>query len=261
LSALRVVVVDDEPLARRRLVRLLKGEGADVVATCANGREAVEVIPQLAPDLVFLDVQMPDADGFEVIGQIGAERMPAVIFVTAYDQYAIRAFEVHALDYLLKPFDRVRLADALRRARPRPAAPADDGALDERLRALVEQMRTPAPVAAPEHLEWLMVRTRDKVQVVRAPEIAWIEADGNYVRLHTAGGAYLIREKIGTLEERLDPAVFVRIHRSYVVNLSHVRELRPWFSGDYAVVLHDGSELRLSRSYRERLGKRIAQYT
>ena len=265
MSPLRVAVVDDEPLARRRIVRLLRGEDAEVVAVCTNGREAVEAIAAHKPDLVFLDVQMPEMDGFGVIDAVGPERMPAVVFVTAYDQYALRAFEVHALDYLLKPFDADRLHDAFRRARE--ALRRDEGGdADLRLLALLDQIRggddrggAQVPAARP-YLDWVMVKARGRVQFVRTSDVRWIEAEGNYARLHVGTENFLIREKMGTLETRLDPSVFLRVHRSSIVNLHHVRELRPWFSGDYVVYLKDGTELRLSRGYRDKLGDRIGEY-
>ena len=274
---LRVVVVDDEPLARRRVVRLLRREDdAEVVAVCANGHEAVQAIRDRRPDLVFLDVQMPELDGFGVVREVGPERMPAVVFVTAYDQYALQAFEVHALDYLLKPFDEERMHRAYVHARsqverrPLSAAPGADGGgegQEGRLVSLMEEVHGGqkeigdrlAETQRP-YMEWVMVRSQGSVHFLRTAEVQWIEAEGNYVRLHVGARKYLIREKMGALEGKLDPARFLRVHRSTIVNLEQIRELRPWFSGDYIVALKDGTELRLSRSYRDKLGERVGEY-
>ncbi len=275
MSGVRVLVVDDEPLARRRILRLLKREeGVEVAGVCSTGTEAVEAIRERRPDVVFLDVQMPEMDGFGVVDAVGVESMPTTIFVTAFDQYALRAFEAQALDYLLKPFDAERFARAFQRARER-VEERDGGDRTRRLLAMLEQLdagRQADPEPAPAEttgpatdaegpMEWLMVRARGRVHFLRAADITWIEAEGNYVRLHVGTDAYLIREKIGTLETRLDPAAFVRVHRSSIVNLNAVRELRPWFSGDYVIALKDGTELRLSRGYRDRLRARVGEYT
>ncbi|HEX5724930.1 MAG TPA: LytTR family DNA-binding domain-containing protein [Longimicrobiaceae bacterium] len=264
--SVRVVVVDDEPLARRRVLRLLReeGDGVEVAAVCSNGVEAVEAIRATRPDLVFLDVQMPEMDGFGVLEALGPD-IPGVIFVTAYDQYALRAFEVHALDYLLKPFDVERFRRAFERGRTQLQRRASG---QQRIVALLEQLaaerrelerRLPG-AREPQHLEWVMVKVRGRLELVKTAELDWIEAEGNYVRLHAGKGSYLIREKISTLEERLDPEAFVRVHRSTIVNLNRVRELRPLPSGDYTVTLTDGTELKLSRGYRHRLAERVGEY-
>jgi two-component system LytT family response regulator len=256
---IRVLVVDDEPIARRRLLRLLEQEeGVQVVGTCSDGFEAVEAIRNEQPNLIFLDVQMPEMDGFGVVEAIGAEHMPAVIFATAFDQYAIRAFEVHALDYLLKPFSAERLRAALQRARSRISAnPAERS---QQLFTLLEhlsreQQRLVAP--AERYVDRVMVKVNSRFLFVRAPEIEWIEAEGNYLRLHVGENSYLIRETLSAMEGRLDPQQFLRIHRSTIVNLDQVKELRPWFAGDYIVALHNGTELKMSRGYREKLTERM----
>jgi two-component system LytT family response regulator len=266
MSPVRVVVVDDEPLARRRVLRLLKEQDdeVEVVAVCATGMQAVEAIRESRPDLVFLDVQMPEMDGFEVLERLGAE-LPPVIFVTAFDQYALRAFEVHALDYLLKPFDGERFRQAFRRGRGQLERRANGhvhrlSALLEQLAAERRSLEEKLTAGRPQHMEWVMVRARGKIEFLRTAEVDWIEAEGNYVRLHAAKRGFLIREKISTLEERLDPDRFIRVHRSTIVNLDRVTELRPLPSGDCIILLRDGVELKLSRGYRQKLAERVGEY-
>jgi two-component system LytT family response regulator len=252
---IRVLVADDEPLVRRRLVRLLRAEsGLEVVAECKGGRSAVEQIRALDPDLVFLDIQMPDLDGFGVIAEVGVEAMPAVVFVTAFDQYALRAFEVHALDYILKPFDGERFQRALARARAQLGARARGGADDERLRQLLAEMlgRGDAPPKPPSPFyERVAVKTDGATRILQIADVDWFETDGNYVRLHVGKSTYLIRSTANRLQEELDPARFARIHRRYLVNLDRVVGLEPWFGGDAVVLLRDGTKLRLSRNFRE----------
>ncbi|MFL5384686.1 MAG: LytR/AlgR family response regulator transcription factor [Longimicrobiaceae bacterium] len=260
---MRVVVADDEPLARRRMLRLLRDhdDEVDVVAVCETGAHAVEAIRETRPDLVFLDVQMPELDGFEVLERVGGE-LPAVVFVTAHDRYALRAFEVHALDYLLKPFDVERFNQALERGRTQVARQGE-GAMAG-LAALLEQLardRGPAPAPRPRRwLDWVMVKTRGRVEFVRTADIDWIEAEGNYVRLHAGKKAWLVREKIGALEERLDPDTFLRVHRSSIVQVDRMAELHPMVAGDGILVLRDGTQVKLSRGYRRRLLERVPEY-
>jgi two-component system LytT family response regulator len=245
---IRTLIVDDEPLARERIRALLADEfDVEIVGEYATGREAVAAIQRQHPDLIFLDVQMPELDGFGVLQMIGAEKMPATIFVTAYDQYALRAFEVHALDYLLKPFDRERFQKALQRAR-RQIQQAKDGNLNQRLLALLENLQ-------PERkwLERLVVKSGGRVFFLKAEEIDWIEATGNYVRLHTGRESHLLRETVKNLEGQLDPKKFLRLNRSTIVRIDRIKELQPWFNGEYAVILHDGARLTSSRGYREKL--------
>jgi len=242
MTPLRVVIVDDEPLARDSVrLALAHDEDVTVVAECEDGDAAAEAIDALRPDVVFLDVQMPGRDGFGVIEAVGPGRMPAVIFVTAYDAHALRAFEVHALDYLLKPFDDARIREALDRARRA-------GALEERLTALVEQM-TRRGAEGGHYVTRFVVRHGDRASLVRAADVEWIEADGNYVVLHVRGGAHRLRASLRALAEQLDPRQFARIHKSTIVNLDRVRELQPWFGGDYVAILVDGRQLRVSRSF------------
>ena len=259
---IRTVVVDDEPLARRRLARLLESdETVDVVGVCANGRDAVRTVREARPDLLFLDVQMPEMDGFGVLQALGGDGLPQVVFVTAYDQYAIQAFEVHALDYLLKPYTPDRLSAAVQRAARQIAAPRATPA--DRLAELLEHLQrerrelgarlngTLAP--RPGQTTRLLVKNGERMFFVPVETIDWLEAEGNYVRLHCGREAHLVRATLSGMEEQLDPRRFTRIHRSTIVNLDRVKEVRPWFAGDYLVKLHDGAELRLSRRYRDHL--------
>lgn len=252
MEPVRVLIADDEPPARARLRRLLADDAeAEVVGEAASGTEAVEMIERLRPALVFLDIQMPGADGFGVLQAIDPAAMPHVVFVTAYDEFALRAFEVHAVDYLLKPFDadrfRTALARAKQRVRARPPAGADDG-LDARIRRVLAEARP-----APAYLERVLVRTGARAVFRRVDEIDWLEAEENYVRLHAGRESYLVRGTLAGLEERLDPARFIRVHRSHMVNVASIRELHPWSHGDWMIVLRDGRELMLSRRYRDRL--------
>lgn len=250
----RVLIADDEPLARERLRMLLaKEDWVEIAGECENGPDAVAAIQRLQPDLVFLDVQMPGATGFDVIESVGAARMPPVVFVTAYDRYALRAFDVHALDYLLKPFDRERFLQALGRARQQIER-QDAGALERRLLELVQDLRS-----SPPRPERFVIKSGGRVFFVRTDEIDWIEAAGNYVKLHVGSDAHLLRETMNALEAQLDPDVFFRIHRCHIVNIERVKELQPWFNGEYVVFLRNGARLTLSRGYREKLQGRIGR--
>lgn len=243
---LRALIVDDEDLARQRIRHLLQKEpDVEVVGECAHGVEAVRAIENLAPDLVFLDIQMPELDGFGVVEAVGADRMPATLFVTAFDQHALRAFEVHALDYLLKPFDPERFSAALDRARRWCAT---GGRPD--LAGLLEGLRQERP-----WLDRILVRQGDRHVLLRCSHIQWIEAEDNYVRLHVEGTSFLLRQTMAGILQRLDPAQFRRIHRSAIVNLDFIRELQPWTSGDHLVLMKDGTKLTLSRTYRDQFGE------
>ena len=249
---LRVLVVDDEALARARLRRLLAGEeGVEVVGEAASADEARRLIAEERPDLVFLDVQMPGEDGFELLESLPAGAAPEVVFVTAYDQHALRAFEVNALDYLLKPFDRERLRLALERARE-ALARRSPAALDEQLRLMLQELRGEQP-----HLSRFVIRSVGRIVFVNAADVDWIEASGNYVRLHIGKESHLLRETMSSLETRLDPRVFARIHRSAIVNIERIRELHHIFHGDYSVLLRDGTRLTLSRGYREQFERLV----
>lgn len=242
---LRVLVADDEPPARRKLLGHLREEpDVEVAGEAANGLEAVERIGSLAPDLVFLDVAMPGLSGLEVVEAVGPAAMPPVVFVTAFDEYAVRAFELEALDYLLKPYDAERFRKAMERVRRRLSAPPAGAAALERLVAALRPR---------EHLARFVVREGEKVLLVPAREVIRLEAEGNYVRLHTAAASHLVRDTLARLEERLDPRRFARVHRSEIVAVDAVRELLPWSHGDLVAVLRNGAQVRVSRRYQERL--------
>jgi two-component system LytT family response regulator len=258
-APVRVLVVDDEPLARSGVRALLERDPeVQVVGEAADGRQAVDAIAAVRPDLVFLDVQMPEMDGFAVLREVGAERMPAVVFVTAYDQFALRAFDVAAVDYLLKPFDDERFALAVDRAK-RSLRGADAGDLGRRLVDLLEA-RTAAEAGTPAqpYASRLMVKSASRTVFLRVEEIDWIEADDYYARLHVGGRAHLLRETMASLEQRLDPGRFFRVHRSAIVNLDRVREMQPLFRGEHVLILHDGTRLKLSRGRLDRLEAALA---
>ncbi len=247
---IRTLIVDDEPLARRKIRRMLAHDPeVEILGDCANGREAIAAIITHNPDLVFLDVQMPEIDGFDVLESIPPAGMPFVIFVTAYDQYALRAFEVSAVDYLVKPFDRRRFEKALQRAKARLTTERGSD-LSQQTLALLEELK-----ARSSHIERLVIKAGGRAFFLKTEEIDWIEAEGKYVRLHVGKESYLLREAIGSMEGQLDPKKFPRIHRSTIVNIERVRELQPWFHNEYRVILKDGTELMLSRSCRKRLGE------
>lgn len=251
---IRTLIVDDEPLGRQRIRHLLDQE-ADVVVIdeCTNGEEAVAAIHARTPDLVFLDVQMPLLDGFAVLEAVGVAQMPVVIFVTAYDQYALQAFDVHALDYLLKPFDRERFQKALGRARVHLRRQGLD-ALSGRLEALLADYQAEGqPAQETTSLKRLAVKTGGQVFFLNVEEIDWIEAAGNYAGLHVKEKTHLIRETMSALEARLDPAHFLRIHRSTIVNRDRIQALAPVSTGEYVLTLRDGTRLASSRSYRARV--------
>ena len=257
----RTLIVDDERMARKRIRTLLAADtDVDVVGECSNGRDAVTAIHEREPDLVFLDIQMPELDGFAVVHAIGVHRMPVTVFVTAFDQYALKAFEAHALDYLTKPFDRERFQTSLGRAKHQvqlrsaarttaASAGPREPELNARLVALLSELERRSQYA-----ERLMVKTAGRVVFLRVDEIDWIEAAGSYVRLHVGREGHLLHEGIAALMTRLDPSRFARVHRSTIVNLDRIRELQPWFHGDAVAILRDGTRLQVSRTYREALG-------
>src|SRR5205814_6616545 len=239
---IRALIVDDEPLARRSIGRFLKSDlEVQVVAECGDGESAVKTILAEKPGLVFLDVQMPEVDGFEVVRQVGADKMPVTILVTAYDRYALRAFDANAVDYLLKPVGQERFARALARAKERIAEKPNREAT-ERLTALLGRI-----AARDETLERLAVAENGRILFVKTSEIDWIEADGNYARLHAGARKYQIRGTLSNLERKLNPRHFLRIHRSTIVNVHRIKEIHPWFHGYHVVLLENGQELRMSR--------------
>ena len=257
----RTLIVDDERMARKRILTLLAADAdVDVVGECTNGRDAVATIAAEQPDLVFLDIQMPELDGFGVVQAVGVQRMPVTVFVTAFDQHALTAFEAHALDYLTKPFDRERFETSLGRAKQqvqlraaanvaRPPADGGEPGLNARLVALLSDMER-----RQQYAERLMVKNAGRVLFLRVEEIDWIEAAGSYVRLHVGRDGHLLHEGMAALWARLDPSRFARVHRSTIVNLDRVREMQPWFHGDAIAILRDGTRLQVSRTYREALG-------
>lgn len=245
---MRMLVVDDEPLAREKIRDLVKLDPElEIAGECTNGLEALAAIQELRPDLLLLDVQMPEVGGFAVLEALKDEVMPLVIFVTAYDQYAVRAFEFHALDYLLKPFDRERFEAAIGRAKAHVRR-EQNGNLDQRILALLEQLK-----AETKYIERLVVKAGGRVFFLETKEIDWVEAEGNYVNIHTPKKSFLLRETISNLEAQLDPKHFVRIHRSSIVRIDRIQELQTWSHGEYRVILYGGTELTLSRNYRDNL--------
>ena len=247
-APIRVLIVDDEPLAREKIKGMAKDDpDLSVVGECSNGAEAVEAVRTLRPDLLLLDVQMPEMGGFAVLEALESEGLPPVIFITAFDNYAVRAFEVHALDYLLKPFDRERFAAAMGRAKAQIRR-EQSGGVDSRILSLLEQLRE-----APKYQERLVIKSNGRVFFLHVDEVEWIEAEGNYVSIHAGKKAHLLRETISGMEAQLDPQKFIRVHRSAIVNLNRVKELQPWSHGEYRIILKDGTQLTLSRSYREKL--------
>jgi len=259
MEKIRTIIVDDEKPARRRLRELLeKQPDIAIVAECSNGAEAVRQIRALRPDLLLLDVQMPGLDGFGVVDAIGAAQMPATIFVTAYDQYALKAFEVSALDYLLKPFSDERFERSLARVLSFVGANRREE-LSHRILSLLDQIQPKQPQNTSAPLDCLMIKDGGRLLFLRVEEIDWIEAAGVYVQVHTADKTWLHRISLSELEAKLDARQFLRIHRSTIVNLQKVRELHPHSHGDFLVVLLDGTELKLSRNYRQKVEASLGQ--
>jgi two-component system LytT family response regulator len=244
---IRVVIVDDEELARERIASLLSREsGIEIVGAAGDGRSAVKLIEERRPHLVFLDVQMPEMNGFDVLRNLSVPTPPSVIFVTAHDRFAVRAFEVHAVDYLLKPFDRERFSAALNRAIAGMEARKNPG---PQLNSLLAALKTAKP------LDRLLVKCDGRVLVIKTADLDWIEAADNYVNLHLANETRLMRETMNSLESKLSPETFLRISRSIIVNLERIKELQPMFHGEYVVVLKNGTKLTLTRNYRDKLDR------
>ena len=263
-QTIRAIIVDDEPLARANIRLLLKDDAeVEIVAEAGSGIEAVELIAKHAPDLLFLDIQMPGMNGFDVLEKIDTSSIPAIIFVTAFDQYALKAFEVHALDYLLKPFDDARFEKALRQAKLQ-VEQRQINRLSQKLFALLEDREEPKP-AEPQRLERskyltrLMIKSASRVFFLKVDEIDWIGAEDYYVKLHVGKKSHLLRETMNDMEAKLDPEKFLRVHRSSIVNLDRVKEMHAHFNGDHVVMLYDGTELKLSRSRREQLQSLLKQ--
>jgi two-component system, LytTR family, response regulator len=250
VDKIRALIVDDEPLAREGIqMRLEQESDIEVIGACGNGRDAVTAILREVPDLVFLDIQMPRLDGFGVIEAVGVTRMPHVIFVTAYDEHALRAFEVSALDYLLKPVDGERFFEALERARDRIRG--------KNLEAITEQLQKMMAALQVErkYLERLSIKSAGRIIFLGVDEIDWIEAADNYVQVHAGRESHLLHATMNSLERRLDPNQFLRIHRSTIVNIKRIKELHPMFHGEYRIILKDGTKLTSGRGYRENLQK------
>jgi len=247
MADIRALIVDDEALARERVRTLLAAaSGVTIIGECTGGRDAVASILDNLPDLVFLDVQMPDLDGFQVLEAVGDDHLPAIVFVTAYDEYALRAFDVHAVDYLLKPIEPERFARTLDHVRE------GLGNRSDRLEALLDALATrDLP------LDRLVIRTRGKVSFLKPSEIDWVEADGKHVKLHAGRETHVVRQQLKRLEPRLAPHGFVRVHRSAIVNVDRIKELEPWFHGEYVVILKDGTKLTSSAAHSEALHRII----
>lgn len=246
---LTAIIVDDEPLARQGLAdHLLEMDDVDVVASCADGFQALEAIEAYDPDLMFLDVQMPEMTGFELLQRMDAEDLPAIIFVTAHDEFAVDAFEAAAADYVLKPLGRDRIRRAVDRAR---RLIQSDGRDQASIQALLQQLRG---LGAPsEHATRLKVRNGEHIEFIKVDDVEWFEADGNYIVLHQGEAEDRIRATLTGLEEALNPNQFVRVHRSVIVNLDHMKEVQPWFSGDYIAIMKSGEQIRVSRRYKDQL--------
>jgi two-component system LytT family response regulator len=250
---LRVLIVDDEPLARRRIRRLLRAHpDATVIGECGNADEAMEIARRELPDVLMVDVQMPGLDGFGLLRALGTQRPRAVVFTTAFDEYAVRAFEVNALDYLVKPFNRARFDDALSRARAALQLPNAVALMSRAGHALNE-------LGASRAASRLVVKRDGRTLVVDVADVQWIEAERNGVRVHTGKGVFALGEAISQLERRLDSAHFVRVHRSTIVNVACIAEVQPWFHGDAVLVLQSGARVRLSRTHRPRLAALLGQ--
>lgn len=247
MEPIQTLIADDERLSRQRIRHLLRDEPhVQIVGECTNGTEALEFLSGTRPDLIFLDVQMPGLDGFDVVSKL-IQPPPMVVFITAYDEYALRAFDVHAFDYLLKPFDRPRFQETMRRVREQLSV-AREGQLSRKLNALVEDLET-----FRHDRERIAIRTPGHITFIRLQDVDWIEAADNYVCIHCGTETHVLRETMNSIESRLPACRFQRVHRSAIVNVDRIKELQPWFRGDYRILLQDGTHLTLSRSYRERL--------
>ncbi|HKY05541.1 MAG TPA: LytTR family DNA-binding domain-containing protein [Blastocatellia bacterium] len=263
---IRALIVDDESLAREALLVLLNDDPeVEVIAECRNGKEAVTVIREQSPDVVFLDIQMPEMDGFQVVEEVGARRMPVTIFVTAYDKHALRAFEAHALDYLLKPFDYDRFDTALQRAKIF-VRQQKLGEISESLSAVLQDLksrdgespswtdnRKPERAAHQEPIDRVVIKSGGRIYFLKTEEIDWVEGAGDYLTLHSGSQTHLIRETMGNFHAKLDPQKFLRIHRSTIVNAERIKEIRPLYKGEYVITLTSGISLKASRGYRREL--------
>lgn len=248
---LKVLIVDDQPMVREHLRRLLKNEpDIEVLGMCDSGSAAIEAIRKELPDVVFLDVQMPGMTGFDVLAQLKDEKkLPAIVFVTGLDDFAVKAFEVHALDYLVKPVDPERLRQSISRARAQ-LSNSQSGQVTEQLSSLMADLKK-----TPRGAERLTVKTDGRVLLIKTDDVSWIEAADNYVKLHVGAECHLVRDTMNAIELKLSPEKFLRINRSTIVNIDRIRELQAMFHGEYAVILRDGTRLTLTRNYRDKLGQ------
>jgi len=247
-APIRALIADDEALARKFIRQMLRDDhDVEIVGECSNGKETVAMIRKQKPDIVFLDVQMPEMDGFAVLESIGIEQLPEIIFATAYEQYAIRAFELHALDYLLKPFDQARFKGAIKYAKERFCSERqNEGRMQ--ISALLESIKN-----KPQYLERIMIKAGGRITFLSTDEINWVEADDKYVHLHTGKISPMVRQTLSAMGTQLDPKKFRRIHRSAIVNVTRIKELQPLFSGEHSILLDDGTKLTLSRNYKDKL--------
>ncbi len=243
---IRTVIVDDEPLARERIRMLLQGEKElSIVSECGNGKEAFKVLSGQSIDLIFLDIQMPEMDGISLLEKLPQEKIPFVVFTTAYDSFAVKAFELNAVDYLLKPFTKKRFLDSLSRIRQRLSSDDKDLYLSQMLttiRSVVEKQ---------EFSDKIVVKAEGRVRFIPTSEILWIESDANYLKLHTQRDSAMIRETMANFSKKLDPSKFLRCHRTVIVNSEHIKELKPWFNDEYVAILHNGTQLPIGRTYRK----------
>ncbi len=250
---IRTIIIDDEPVARRIIKKYLKDESEfEIIAECRDGAEAVEKILALKPDLIFLDIQMPEVDGFDVVNSIKAKYLPYIIFVTAYDQYAVKAFEINALDYLLKPFDKARLFKSISRAKDIINSRDD---YQFKINDLLAELKNDK-----KYLNRIMIKSSGRIFFLKTSEIDWIEAAAYYIKIHSGKNSYLIRETLNNFEAGLDPEIFTRVHRSYIVNIEKIREVQPWFNNKYVAILNDGVEVSISRSYKDRFFKKFGMH-
>ena len=247
MSDLRALLVDDEPLARDLLRTMLaQVGGVTILGESGDGADAITKIESLQPDVVFLDIQMPEGSGFDVVRALDPEVLPAIVFVTAFDQYALRAFEVHALDYLLKPYDLERLSGAVAKVKRMIARPRSDrDAENQRVRELLASVRMESAQA-----QRLVIKEGERTILQRVDGIDWVEADAKYARVHTTERTYTVRETMRNIESRLDPTRFMRVSRSAIVNLDRVKEIQPWFNGEYVLIMQNGAKITTTRSYR-----------
>lgn len=244
---IRAIIVDDEPLAREKVQLFAQGEkDIEIVDVCANGHEAIASYQKFKPELLFLDIQMPEMSGFDVLNQLNCNPLPGIIFITAYDEFALQAFEFHALDYLLKPYDRARFKKATDHARESIQSLSLAEVTTEQIKTLLDSIKQSHP-----SLDRLIVKTNGRIIFLKIEDIDWMEAAGNYVNLHVGNESHLVRETMNNIEKQLNPQKFIRIHRSTIININKIKELQPYFNGEYKVVLQNNTHVILSRGYRE----------